>query len=157
MSWHLSKSNPCKIYDSRHEVAAMATSPEYAARIVAAVTGKPQEVIRLREPANQAIGSFRQTDRDACVIDGCEASISSNDLQSQTSSFSPTNEGQKSAVNSFEPDDCCGKHINKASRSGVLNSLMVWTCPRCETDWKPTTIGNIRHWKPEVVIAVLRR
>jgi hypothetical protein len=151
--WHLSKSNPCKVYDERHQVAALATSPEYAARIVAAVTGKAQEVIRLREPVDR----MGQTDQYAYPTRTGVNALSISDLEAATSHFSNTNEGPKSVLNSFEPDDCCGKHISKASRAGVLEAVTTWTCERCGTDWKPTTMGNIRHWKPESDIAILRR
>ncbi len=54
MPWHLSKSDPRKVYDERHEPVCVCQTPEQAARIVAIVTGKPQEVIRLKEPGQQA-------------------------------------------------------------------------------------------------------
>ena len=69
MPWHLSKSNPCKIYDERHEVAALATSPEHAARIVAAVTGKSQEVTRLPSDPDETENRMPLThsfDHDEC-------------------------------------------------------------------------------------------
>lgn len=46
----------------------MATSPEYAARIVAAVTGKSQEVARVVTPSNQTVMADRTNsfEDDAC-------------------------------------------------------------------------------------------
>src|ERR1019366_6122664 len=52
MPWHLSRSDPRKVYDERHEVVCVCQTPEQAARIVAAITGQPVEAqtIKLREP-----------------------------------------------------------------------------------------------------------
>jgi hypothetical protein len=119
MPWHLSKSNPCKIYDERHEVAALATSPEHAARIVAAVTGKSQDVGRQPDEPDET-------------------------------------ENQPSLTHSFDHDECCGPRIQKASRAGVLASLTSWTCPKCDTEWKPKSAGLFTHWSPAVFAQVLR-
>ena len=51
MPWHLSKSNPCKVYDERHEVVCVCSTAEQAARIVANATGQPVQSVKLREPA----------------------------------------------------------------------------------------------------------
>ena len=37
MGWHQSKSDPCRVYDSRHTAVARAETPELAALIVQAV------------------------------------------------------------------------------------------------------------------------
>ena len=52
MPWHLSKSDPRKVYDERHETVCVCQTPEQAARIVAAMAGNPQpgQPIKLREP-----------------------------------------------------------------------------------------------------------
>ena len=52
MPWHLSKSDPRKVYDERHQTVCVCQTAEQAAQIVAAITGQPQEPqqIRLQEP-----------------------------------------------------------------------------------------------------------
>ena len=52
MPWHLSKSDPRKVYDERHQTVGVMQTPEYAAQIVAAVNGQPlpAQQIKLREP-----------------------------------------------------------------------------------------------------------
>ena len=53
MPWHLSKSDPRKVYDSYHSMVCVCQNAEQAKLIVDAVTAHaPQaETIRLREPA----------------------------------------------------------------------------------------------------------
>lgn len=54
MPWHLSKSDPRKVYDERHEPVCVCQTAEQAARIVVAVTGTSQTVVRLKEPQDPA-------------------------------------------------------------------------------------------------------
>lgn len=61
MPWHLSKSDPRKVYDERHAAVCVCQTPEQAALIVLAVTALPAlqlqrpDVIQLREPARVGI------------------------------------------------------------------------------------------------------
>jgi hypothetical protein len=138
--WHLSKSNPCKIYDERHEVAALATSPEHAARIVAAVTGKSQEVVRLKEPAK----TFDFADGGP-VPEGKTYLVGEHVCETVM------------ALNSFEDDECCAPRIAKAGREGRLKAATAWTCPKCGCDWTVAERGAIRHWSPVSDVMILRR
>lgn len=52
-----------------------------------------------------------------------------------------------------DEDECCGRHISKALRSGALDKGDAWTCPKCGTEWK-VTCGPIRHWSPCPIIEV---
>jgi hypothetical protein len=58
-------------------------------------------------------------------------------------------------INSHAPDPCCGKHLSKALRTGMLDTVMHWECPKCGTQWKPTLIAGVRHWQPVPYYAVL--
>lgn len=84
MPWHLSKSDPRKVYDERHQTVGVMQTPEQAALIVDAVNawrvGYP-ETIRLREPLARAGATVGQTPRP---------------------------------LNSYDPDPCCGASLSKA-------------------------------------------
>jgi hypothetical protein len=115
MPWHLSKSDPRKVYDERHEVVCICATAEQAAGIVGAVNG-PNPQLWLREPV------------------------------------------EARAMDSFETDyGCCGSHITKASRDGVLKSVTSWECPKCGCEWTPTQNGAIRHWSPKPAVIILKR
>lgn len=65
-------------------------------------------------------------------------------------------------LNSHEPDDCCGRHINKAMREGKLDTATVFVCPRCGLEWKPLTVSDdytgevlAQHWTPRPHIAMV--
>lgn len=132
MPWHLSKSDPRKVYDERHEPVCVCQTPEQAARIVAAVTGKSQEVVQLREPM--------AGDRN----EGREMFIPASELK-----------GSISLTDSFEPDGgCCTAKIMKASRDGVLKSLTSWECPSCGCEWTPKSAGMFRHWSPKPAVMI---
>lgn len=71
--WHQSRSNPNKVYDSRHVVACIAESPELAAFIVGAANAfwkaGATVPLRLQEPAVQAPEPEQPTDmvdEDSC-------------------------------------------------------------------------------------------
>lgn len=136
MPWHLSKSDPRKVYDERHEPVCVCQTPEQAARIVAAVTGKSQEVVRLREPV--VLGNLSELSKqfpDAVMPDPERETISLTD--------------------SFEPDGgCCTARIMKSSRDGVLKSLTSWECQKCGTEWTPTSAGMFRHWSPKPAVMI---
>lgn len=54
MPWHLSKSDPRKVYDERHQSVCVCQTPEQAGKIVGAVNALPRDTaetfVRLREP-----------------------------------------------------------------------------------------------------------
>lgn len=53
MPWHLSKSDPRKVYDERHQVVCVCQTPDQAALIVQSVVGRgPTSVLRaMADPA----------------------------------------------------------------------------------------------------------
>ena len=120
MPWHLSTSDPRKLYDERHEVVCVCTTAEQARFILEAVLagGKASE-LRLREP---------------------------------------TTETPKVAVrtHSFEPDECCGRHIARAIQRGTI-ALDFWSCPACHCEWRPETSANgaVVHWRPYPALMTL--
>ena len=59
-------------------------------------------------------------------------------------------------LSTFVPDDCCAKPLGRALASGKLDAAESWSCPKCGCDWKPRMVGEIRHWEPHELIAVLR-
>jgi hypothetical protein len=157
--WHLSKSNPRKIYDERHEPVCVCATAEQAARIVAAVTGKSQEVIRLKEPlATIDFGGGRTVDvtdnrsrvgdfADGGPIPARKPYIVGEHVCEQTITL----------TDSFEPDQgCCSAAIMSASRKGALGSLTSWECPRCGCEWTPKSAGMFRHWSPASGISVFK-
>lgn len=130
MPWHLSKSDPRKVYDERHEVVCVCQTPEQAARIVAAVTGKT--TIVLREPAT----GERDEPEKFIPADG-------------TSRIAP--------LDTFEPDySCCGRRIAKAARTGTLAAVTSWECPDCGCEWRPQIAGTVRHWSPVPRVLILK-
>lgn len=44
----------------------------------------------------------------------------------------------------FAEDDCCTRRIMKANR----NNMAEWTCPECDTLWRPRMIETLKHWEP---------
>jgi hypothetical protein len=68
----------------------------------------------------------------------------------------PDATGQAEPLDTFEQDNCCGTHLAKAGRSGVLASLTSWECPRCGTEWVAKISGPIRHWCPTAAIAIFK-
>lgn len=153
MPWHISKSDPRKVYDERHEVVCVCQTAEQAARIVAAVTGKAQEVIRLREPdiAGQHVApQLKVSDYEHAFATGIGAVTDLGD--GHTAAITPS-----ATLDSFEPDTCCGSAISKAARSGVLGSVTSWECPKCGMEWQPAQVGSIRHWSPTPAVMIFRR
>lgn len=130
MPWHLSKSDPRKVYDSYHNMVCVCQNENQSALIVKAVNDLPMAdlaPLRLREP----------------LVDQNPAPVA------RLEPLGP--------LDTFEPDDsCCGREIAKAARSGVLASLQLWTCPKCGLDWAPQLMGGIRHWTPRPAVAVFR-
>lgn len=64
--------------------------------------------------------------------------------------------GQTAPLDTFEPDECCGRHLAAALRNNSLASLTSWECPKCGATWKAclSPSGLTRQWKPEAAIAV---
>jgi hypothetical protein len=125
MPWHLSKSDPRKVYDSRHEVVCVAQTAEQAALIVESVNLRSPQTIRLREP-----------DRSGLAVSDATADAG--------------------PLDTFDQDNCCGPHLSKAGRAGVLAALTSFDCPRCDTQWTPTVTGPIRHWSPVSAVMIFK-
>ncbi len=133
MPWHLSKSDPRKVYDSRHVPVCVCQNSDQAALIVRAVTalGPQEQSIRLREPS---VPQGKESPEEQIPI---------------TSGVSEQPQGE-APLDTWEPEDtCCGKNIAKACRAGLLKSLQSWTCPACETPWLPHGDGRVRYWTPQ--------
>lgn len=131
MPWHLSKSDPRKVYDERHEVVCVCRLAEQAARIVAAVTGKATLVLREPSPPMER--------------EGKETFIPSDGK----SHIAP--------LDTFEPDySCCGRRIAKAARTGTLAAVTSWECSDCGCEWKPQMVGTVRHWSPVPRVLILK-
>lgn len=168
MPWHLSKSDPRKVYDERHEPICVCQTPEQAARIVAAVTGKSQTVfaavdtakghtlqdgtvfypLKLKEPAAamspQVSPPFDMADGGA--VDPGKTYLVGERVCETTITL----------TDSFEPDQgCCSAAIMSASRKGALKSATAWECPRCGCEWTPKSAGMFRYWSPVPDIAII--
>jgi hypothetical protein len=57
-------------------------------------------------------------------------------------------------LQSHVEDECCDGPLNRALRSGSLDTAESWTCPKCGENWKPELIGDLRHWTPRPLVAV---
>lgn len=57
-------------------------------------------------------------------------------------------------LQTYEPDDCCGKPLSKALASGALNAAREWTCPKCGTKWVVCDRHPLRHWEPSVDVVI---
>jgi hypothetical protein len=62
---------------------------------------------------------------------------------------------QVRVLQSHVEDDCCDGPLNRALRSGSLETAESWTCPKCGETWRWQIIEGIRHWSPKPVIMIL--
>ena len=166
MPWHLSKSDPRKVYDSQHQTVCVCQTAEQAALIVRAVQafGPQTETIRLREP-NPVYGP------GGIVMWATEtALLDIHEPEKLPPQYGPVddfgkqikvpgaNQAGNESLDTHEPDECCGKHLDRTLRNGVLWDKLYrrsWTCPKCGMEWRITE-GAIRHWMPHPVVAVFR-
>ena len=51
-------------------------------------------------------------------------------------------------------DDCCGDALGKAIASGKLASVERWTHSKCGCEWTAAIVGDVRVWRPVVMIEV---
>ena len=65
-------------------------------------------------------------------------------------------EPAKGAVQSYQPDECCGKHLSKALLAGTLDEVDRWECPKCGCEWRAEMKESIRHWVPHDWAKVIR-
>jgi hypothetical protein len=132
MHWHLSKSDPRKVYDSYHNTVCVCQTADQASLIVGAVnaSGKQQDAIKLREP------SFPAEKEESAKV-------------SQSTGSAPA------LPDTWESDECCGKPLTRALRSGILRTD-DWLCPSCGAEWKAEQRGAVRHWTPAALVALLR-
>ena len=128
MPWHLSRSNPMKVYDERHTEVCVCCTAEAAALIVQGVNALPYEsrgtFVKLREAqlAPQPVSSTvapRQT--HTTIADGC-----------------------------------CGRQIGKASLAGRLESVTKFECPTCGTTYESRTEGPLTVWEARADVLVFR-
>jgi hypothetical protein len=138
MPWHLSVSDPRKVYDSFHNTVCVAQTSDQAALIVKAVNalGPQDQAIKLREP-------------------GVPVEKESAE-QNQSRATSGTGKPEGAPLDTFEQDNCCGVALSKAGRAGVLAALTSWDCPRCQTQWTPAVTGPIRHWTPAAAVMIFK-
>lgn len=126
MGWHLSRSNPAKVYDERHTEVCICHTAEAARMIVLAVnflrgegvvpgTG---EHIKLREPEPPKADALTHVTGGA--------------------------------------DGCCASPIRKASLSGVLDRMQPWECPKCGTTYWPKREGPLVSWEARAAVMVFK-
>jgi hypothetical protein len=89
MLWHASKSDPRKVYDSRHETVCVCQNADQAALIVRAVNALPDEArgsfVKLREPMVQKSEFTHATTAEGC----CARSIAKASLSGALDSLQP--------------------------------------------------------------------
>jgi hypothetical protein len=75
MGWHLSRSDPRKVYDSYHQTVAVCQTHQQAALIVQAVNGLPQGTIetfvKLREPERAPDPGAKALTHVTAQAEGC--------------------------------------------------------------------------------------
>ena len=139
MPWHLSRSDPRKVYDSRHNTVCVAQSEEYAVLIVRAVNALPQSAadtfVKLREPGEKE---------------------SADSGLSRTASGQPETAKPSVTHVTAQADGCCAKAIAKASLSGVLDRLQPWECPKCGTTYWPRQEGPLVNWEARAAVMVFK-
>ncbi len=59
-------------------------------------------------------------------------------------------------IHTTQADGCCGKHLNNASLSGVLDKMEPFSCPRCGTEYKPTAQGPLVLWEAQCSVMVFK-
>lgn len=59
-------------------------------------------------------------------------------------------------IHSTQAEGCCGKHLNKASLSGALDTLDPFSCPKCGTEYKATAHGPLMLWEAQVDVLVFK-
>lgn len=130
MPWHLSRSDPRKVYDAYHNMICVCQNTDQAALIVKAVTalGPQGDAIKLREPVT--------VDR-----------LSHPDVLISPPEAMP--------LDTFEPDECCGKHLQRALLSKLLKAD-TWCCPKCGTEWIAKANGPLRNREPVVAVSIFR-
>lgn len=55
-------------------------------------------------------------------------------------------------LETFQHDDCCTKHLQKADRAGIQN----WECPNCGTPWEKVQRGELFNWEPRPSFFIVR-
>jgi len=140
MPWHLSKSDPRKVYDSYHNTVCVCQDQDQANLIVSAVNAfgpSDDMAIRLREPIARA--------------------------GKESAEGSPGGGGSEHANNAEPPpvhtstaDGCCGVAISRAMASGVLDKLPSFTCPKCGTLYEPKRQGPLVHWQARAAVMVFK-
>lgn len=125
MPWHQSKSDPRKVYNSHHEAVCVCQTADQASLIIRAVNALP--------PGDSETFIKLREHQPLCPP-------------------SPFHSGPAQIVNTFEPDECCGKGLTLAT----LKDLQSWECSKCGAEWKPTDYGTVRHWVPTPAVMIFR-
>jgi hypothetical protein len=142
MPWHLSRSDPRKVYDGMHQPVCVCQTMDQAALIVRAVNalGPESDSIRLREQT-------RPEEKESA--------------QSRLKPESGASEHAKADAPlthvTVQAEGCCAKQIAKASLSGVLDRLQPWECPKCGTTYWPRRQGFlVINWEARAAAMVFR-
>jgi KTSC domain len=60
-------------------------------------------------------------------------------------------------MQSYQEDECCGRHIYKFLRDDLTSQHMDrWNCPRCGQEWRAKIQGQLKRWYPHVTQMILR-
>lgn len=125
MPWHLSRSDTRKVYDQTHAAVCVCQTAEQAALIVEAVNKLGPERYRGKESGDTTSTGAPNSEHGAPV----------------------------SITQTYQEEECCGKHLAKAIRTGSI--LNVWNCPKCGCDWTGEQVGTVRNWKPIPLMEVI--
>lgn len=53
-------------------------------------------------------------------------------------------------------EGCCAKAFSRDSLSGILNSMAIFECPKCGTQYLPKREGPVVNWTARADVAVFR-
>lgn len=163
MPWHLSKSDPRKVYDQTHGVVGVMQTAEQAALIV--------EAVNMRSTIRELIASSSCSDEDELalvdrqILARLKIAIQSKEKErtdlTQSNDAGEPGGGPASLTQLFQEDECCGKHLARFIRSGKSAEAPTWNCPSCGCEWQPmriingTSAGLMIHWTPVVIAGPL--
>lgn len=144
MPWHLSRSDPRKVYDPYHNAVCVCQNADQARLIVDAVNAHGRsgdQSIKLREPAPAEKEAAQETQHSTSrAASGDESRPPVIPLQPDT----------------WMHDECCTKHLARALQGGMLAHSEHWLCPKCGTEWKVEMRGPVRYWEPVTAIEIIR-
>jgi hypothetical protein len=140
MPWHLSKSDPRKVYDSYHNTVGVMQTADQASLVVTAVNAfgpSDDMAIKLREPVARA---------------GKESA----EVTQSGGGSEHAKKAEPPPTHASTADGCCGVTIGRAMQSGALDGMTSFTCPKCGTLYEPKRQGPLINWEARAAVMVFK-